>query len=202
MGGTDVASFDIVETTGQLLTKAALNHESKDSYTVTVSVRDSKDAGGNADTVTDDTITITIEVTDANDLPTFNTQPNTRDVKENSPVDHEIGDPVAASDPDDGDSLTYTKGGTDAASFSIVSTTGQLKVLSDLDYEDKNSYTVDVSVSDGKDAAGGADTAADDTFTVTINVLDANDPPAFSSDFALHSCQREHRVWPRLQPAN
>ena len=185
LGGTDVASFDIVETTGQLLTKAALNHESKDSYTVTVSVRDNKDAGGNADTVTDDTITITIEVTDANDLPTFNTQPNTRDVKENSPVDHEIGDPVAASDPDDGDSLTYTKGGTDAASFSIVSTTGQLKVLSDLDYEDKNSYTVEVSVSDGKDAAGGADTAADGTFTVTINVLDANDPPAFSSDFAF-----------------
>ena len=185
LGGTDAASFDIVSSTGQLLTKAALNHESKDSYTVTVSVRDSKDADGDADTATDDTITITIEVTDANDLPTFNTQPNTRDVKENSPVDHEIGDPVAASDPDDGDSLTYTKGGTDAASFSIVSTTGQLKVLSDLDYEDESSYTVDVSVSDGKDAAGAADTSADDTFTVTINVLDANDPPAFSSDFAF-----------------
>ena len=47
LGGADAASFGIVATSGQLQTKAALDHETKASYTVTVSVRDSTDARGN-----------------------------------------------------------------------------------------------------------------------------------------------------------
>ena len=54
-------SFDIDTSYGQLLTKAALDYETKPSYTVTVSVRDSKDADGNPDTADDDTIMVTIE---------------------------------------------------------------------------------------------------------------------------------------------
>ena len=50
LGGDDAASFGIVATSGQLQTKAALDHETKPSYEVTVSVHDSKDASGNADT--------------------------------------------------------------------------------------------------------------------------------------------------------
>ena len=40
LGGTDSAAFDIVASSGQLQTKAALNYEAKNSYAVTVSVRD------------------------------------------------------------------------------------------------------------------------------------------------------------------
>ena len=55
-------SFDINTTTGQLQTKAALDFETKSTYTVTVSVRDSKGSSGTADTATDNTTTVTINV--------------------------------------------------------------------------------------------------------------------------------------------
>ena len=48
-----------------------------------------------------------------------------------------------------------------------------------LDFEaTTSSYTVTVSVSDGKDATGGADAAADATISVTIDVTDVAEPPA------------------------
>ena len=40
ISGTDAAFFDVVASSGQLRTKAALNHESRDSYSFTLSVRD------------------------------------------------------------------------------------------------------------------------------------------------------------------
>ena len=58
LDGTDVNSFDIDTLTGQLKTKATLDHETKATYAVTVSVRDSKDANGDADIVADDDITV------------------------------------------------------------------------------------------------------------------------------------------------
>ena len=55
LGGTDTASFDIDTATGQLMTKAALDYETKDSYSVTVTASDS---GGLSDSI-DVTITVT-----------------------------------------------------------------------------------------------------------------------------------------------
>ena len=60
--------------------------------------------------------------------------------------------------------MTYSLSGTDAASFDIVSTSGQLKTKDALDYETKNFYEVEVSVSDG---SGGTV-----SITVTIEVTD------------------------------
>ena len=74
---------------------------------------------------------------------------------------------VAATDADN-DTLTYTLSGTDAASFSINSSTGQLQTKAALDYETKRTYTVTVTVSDG---------SLTDTITVTINVTDIDDTP-------------------------
>ena len=70
LGGTDAASFDIVSTTGQLQTKTALNYEAKRRYTVTVFVRDGKNNDGEADTATDDTITVTIDVVNLDEAGT------------------------------------------------------------------------------------------------------------------------------------
>ena len=72
--------------------------------------------------------------------------------------------------------MTYTLGGDDAASFSIVASTGQLQTLAGLDFEGKNSYSVTVSASDRKDATGNADTAIDATIDVTISVTDVDEP--------------------------
>ena len=41
LGGRDAASFDIVPSSGRLQTKAALDKEAKDTYTVTVTATDS-----------------------------------------------------------------------------------------------------------------------------------------------------------------
>ena len=55
---------------------------------------------------------------------------------------------------------------------------GQLKTKAALDYESaKKSYTVTVSVTDGKNAEGNNDPAIDATVTVTIAVSDVNERP-------------------------
>ena len=54
-----------------------------------------------------------------------------------------------------------------------------------LDHETDASDTVTVSVTDGKDAAGNADTTADDTVTVTISVTGANDPPVITGNASI-----------------
>ena len=97
----------------------------------------------------------------------------TRSIAENSASGTDIGNAVSATDSDSDDTLTYTLGGTDAASFDIVSTSGQLETQAALDYETKSSYTVTVDVSDGNDGLG--------RITVTINVTDVAEAPAARS---------------------
>ena len=65
----------------------------KTSYTVTVSVSDGMDDYSNPDTVVDDTISVTINVTDVNEPPAFNTGLDTSlEVAENTDADTNIGD--------------------------------------------------------------------------------------------------------------
>ena len=179
LGGTDAGSFSIVRTTGQLQTSAALDYETKNSYEVTVSVSDGN--GGS------DSITVTISITnDTSDDPTPNNPPSftdgpstTRSIQENTTSGTNIGSPVSATDDDSGDTLIYSLGGTDAGSFSIVRTTGQLQTSAALDYETKNSYEVTVSVSDGN---GGSDSIAV-TISITNDTSDditPNNPPSFT----------------------
>ena len=82
-----------------------------------------------------------------------------------------IGAAVNATDPDTGDTLTYTLEGTDAARFGIIGTSGQLqtKVGQKYDYETQTSYSVTVRVEDG---SGGFD-----MIDVTLNVTDQNEAP-------------------------
>ena len=125
---------------------AALDHETKSSYTVTVSVRDSKDNDGTADEVTDDMITVTIQVANLNEAPVFPTsETGMRSVDENTGAGMNIGVPIAATD-DDKHSLTYSLDDSiDADSFSIDASSGQLLTKAALDYETTPSYTVTVT---------------------------------------------------------
>ena len=175
LGGADAAAFDIDSKTGQLKTKALLDREAaKNTYTVIVTATDSADATDEA--------TVTITVTDVNELPAFLPgETGFRVVNENTDSGQYIGVPVGANDPDSSDTLTYTLGGTNAASFAIVASTGQLQTNAALDYETKSNYSVTVSVSDGKDAEGIIDTTADATIPVTIVVDDVNEPPKFDA---------------------
>ena len=107
-----------------------------------------------------------------NTAPTFPSSTATRNVAENSPAGTNVGNAVTATD-DDNDPLTYTIEGTDAASFTIVTTAGsaQIRTRSGVPYdrEAQPSYTVIVKADDGN---GGSDTV-----TVTINLTDVDEPP-------------------------
>lgn len=89
-------------------------------------------------------------------------------VKENTAPGQNIGSPFAASNPNSA-TLTYALSGDDADSFSLDTSTGQLKTKGDLDYESgKTAYQVVVSVSDGV-----ANPDVDDTIAVAIKVTNA-----------------------------
>ena len=108
--------------------------------------------------------------TPANQAPQFPpTENGMRSVDENTAAEMDIGMLVAAADPDN-DPLTYALGGTDADSFDIVASSGQLRTKASLNYEAQSSYSVTVSVHDGKDAQGDPSTAVDATITVTVAV--------------------------------
>ena len=131
--GTDEASFSIVSTTGQIQTKAALDHETKSSYSVTVTADDDRSGA--------DRITVTINVTDVNEPPVFTEGTSaTRSVAENTTSGQNIGNAITATDVDE-NTLTYTLGGDDASSFGIDSTNGQLQTKAALDYETQTSYS-------------------------------------------------------------
>ena len=157
----DAAAFTIQSSTGQLRTRAGLNHEAKSTYTFTVTVRDATNLR--------DTQSVTVSVTDVEEAPEFpGTESGSRSVTENTPAGEDFGDPVAAED-DDGDDLTYTLGGTDAASFDIVATTGQLQTKAALNHEGKSSYSVIVTATDTTGRAVSK--------VVLITVLDVDECP-------------------------
>ena len=97
-----------------------------------------------------------------NSAPTFpSTENGQRTIAEDAEGGAFIGEPLAATDLD-GDSLTYSLSGPDAALFTIATinrTSGQLELAQDakLDFESKPSLRVVVSVTDGKDQFGDPD---------------------------------------------
>ena len=159
--GADSASFTIVESSGQLKTKASLDYETKASYSVEVRADDG---------FVVKSIAVTIDVTDVNEAPAFRDDVTTSPtVDENTAADVAFGDPVTATDPDSGAMLTYSLSGTDAASFGIVESSGQLKTKGPLNYEGpQNVYDVIVTVSDG---------ALTDSVEVSIAVNDVKEAP-------------------------
>ena len=101
----------------------------------------------------------------ANSAPAFTAATATRSVDENAPAGANVGAPVTATDAD-GDTLTYSLSGTDASSFDIGSSSGQITVATatTLDYETDASYSVTVTATDTYSATGSV--------VVTIEVGD------------------------------
>ena len=87
------------------------------------------------------------------------------------PPGRDIGAALSATDADN-DALTYSLGGPDRATFDLDTSSGQLRTKGVLTGFRRTSYTVFVSVSDGKDDAGmpEASPQIDATTEVTINV--------------------------------
>ena len=104
-----------------------------------------------------------------NSAPEFPDATLTREVAENTLADTDIGAPIPAATDVDGDTLTYSLEGADAASFAFDAATRQLSTLAALDFESKATYAVTVKADDDN---GGSDTIA-----VTVSVTDVDEPP-------------------------
>ena len=140
-------------------TKTGVTHNfnfeaTKNSYVVTVSVHDGKDAAGNTDTTTiDATITVTISLTNVNETPSVSSGPQTLSFGENTSRPTQLGTYVA-TDPDASSSFTWSLEGPDAGLFRIGMIGGILRFQNPLDYEmpvdsgTDNIYNVTVKVTD------------------------------------------------------
>ncbi len=173
LSGTDATSFDIGSSTGQITTKTGVtyNYEDKSSYSLTVKASDGK---------LSDSIAVTVSLNNVNEAPAFAASSAARSVAENSAAGTNVGAAVTATDPDTGDTLTYSLSGTDAASFDIGSSTGQITTKTDVtyDYETKSSYSLTVKASDG---------TLSDTIAVTVSLGNVNEAPAFAASSAARS---------------
>lgn len=124
-------------------------------------------------------------VTASNDPPEFDEGSTAnRSVAEGAPVGTPVGAAVTATDPD-GDELTYTLAAGDGSNFvSVNPATGKISVTAGrlLDYETSTAVTLTVQVSNRKDASHIADTAVDDTITVTVNLINVDEPDVVTLD--------------------
>ena len=137
LSGRDADLFDINAASGQLVTKAPLDYESKASYGVIVSVQDGRDSDGNAHNETDASKYVTITVTDVNEPPLV-TGLAMLEYAENG-VDAVAS--YMAVDPEGG-VVDWSLAGDDSGVFSL-SATGTLAFDTPPDYETPEDADVD-----------------------------------------------------------
>ena len=165
---TDDANWTVVETgwTSGALRYTIPNLEDDIAYDVQVRAVNAQGAGAWSDTITE---------TPSGDAPYFTEGASaTRRIDENEAAGAEVGLPVGAEDPTN-ETLTYTLSGTDAGSFDIDASTGQLTVADGtaLNYEGtKKSYAVTVTATDPSDDS--------DSINVTITVENVDESPTLS----------------------
>ena len=171
-GEEDGASFDIDAATGQLMTKADLDYETKLSYSVAVTATDPSGAA------TDPVATVTINVTAMNEKPTFTagTMGMADDHAENATS---LVIATYAANDREGGNVTLSLMGDDAALFELAGDTESgTNVSQELSFKEKpdfempgddngdNIYEVTVVASDGSNEA---------MLSVTVKVTDAEE---------------------------
>ena len=164
-GGTDAASFEI-GSNNILKFKSTVsgNFETKSSYSVIITSTDSGSASASS--------TLSLSLLDVNESPT-DIALSGGSAAENS-AGASFGT-LSTTDPDAGDTFTYTvTGGTDGSSFEIGSN-NILKFKSTVaaNFESKSSYSVIVTSTDA-----GSNTYAE---TLTVSITNVNEAPAFTT---------------------
>ena len=179
IGGADAAKFTINATTGALAFVTAPNFEAptdagaNNVYDVTVQVSD-----GNGGI---DTQAIAVTVTNQNEVPTITSNGGGNTAAVSIAENTTAVTTVTATDPDAGQTLSYSiVGGADAGKFTINATTGALAFVTAPNFEaptdagGNNVYDVTVQVSDGN---GGIDTQA-----IAVTVTNQNEVPTITSN--------------------
>ena len=151
--GDDAASFNIGSSDGILAFVSSPDYETKTSYSVTVkATAGSKHA----------TRAVAITITNVDEAPVITGGPTAPSYPENGtgPVGT-----YTATDPEN-DPISWTVEGTDAASFNIGGSSGELTFKTSPDYETKTSYSVTVKATAGSKHA---------TRVVAVAITDVDD---------------------------
>ena len=157
---------------------SVLNFEVKKEYSVRVVATDGSDP------TLSSYIDATININDVNDAPTYEYKEYAFEIHENAPKGEFVGS-VVADDEDSWSKLTYTisdyvANSKDSEVFKIDAATGKIYLNASIDYETKNTYKVFAKVADNGEDKGFKNYSA--TALVTINVIDAPDPPEIVDD--------------------
>ena len=168
LGGIDANMFEIDNGTGQLMTHAPLDYEAFEveprAYFIDVGVSD-----GTFSTETE--VMITVEPVNEFAPVFVEGDAATREIHEKEEVGTNIGEPISATDMDIGETLEYSLLDADTDLFDIDSSTGQLRIITGLDYQTKPVHTVKVLASDGSRA-----NSIIVTIRVLADIIDVPDP--------------------------
>ena len=177
LSGTDATLFTIDPNTGVVNFIAPPDFENPDDaggdnvYNITVTASDGDNSANQA---------VAVTVTNENDNDPLFTSDTSVSVAENQPVDSVVYT-ATATDPD-GDALTYSLSGTDAARFTIDPNTGAVRFIASPDFENpddaggNNVYNITVTASDGDNT-----TNHDVAITVTDEENEVGNAPVFTS---------------------
>ena len=172
INGDDANKFSIEASSGALQFISPPDYENPDDvdtdrvYELTVRANDG---------LTSDSMSLSINITDANDPPVTPANAVSINVAEDST---EVIYTASASDAD-GDELGYSIDGDDASKFSIGASSGALQFISPPDYENPDDidtdrvYELNISADDGR---------ASTSTSLTVNIIDINDPPVNIAD--------------------
>ena len=176
IAGNTNSAFKVGSTSGEIAVNAAvLDHESLDSYTLTIQATD--DATPTPGTATQD---VTITVTDVNETPIL--ADDSASIGESAASGTDVGYTPSLTPVDVGQTHTYSiTGGNEDNAFVIEESSGAISVAdpSVLDHEAKDTHVLTITVSDNETPA------ETDTATVTITITDDNEAPILADDLSL-----------------
>ncbi|WP_303310999.1 N,N-dimethylformamidase beta subunit family domain-containing protein [Hymenobacter sp. BT730] len=165
-GNTNDA-FKMVGNQLQVNNGSALNYATTPSFSLTVKAQDS------ANPSLSTSATITVNVTDVNGAPVIAAQSFSLD--ENKPNESTVGT-VAASDSDDGQTLTFSiTAGNDAGAFKLEGNVLKVANAAALDFEQTAEFSLTVAVTDNGDPV----LSSSATITITLNPV--NEAPVLAN---------------------
>ena len=156
-------AFEIVDSTGQIRTRAGLDHESAPTQTVTVTATDPGD-----DT---DSVNITITVEDVDETPVV-TGPTAPEFAENGSGAVAT---YSATDPDE-DGIQWVLAGADSDEFTLSGGTLQFNEVPD--FEEKSSYRLTVEAHEQGDGTSVG------RLSVTVQVTNVDEPGVVETNVA------------------
>ena len=165
----------VITPDGVLSFITAADYETRTLYSGTILVTDG---------IFRDDITISINITDANDNPPIIISSGFSSDENQTTIGT-----IEATDADTNTVFSYTLSGTDADSISVTED-GVLSYVSSPDYETKSSYVINLNVSDGlnstdKELTIEVNNILEDIISSTFNISDGTDSQAPIIDVAL-----------------